>query len=252
MLPALLLPSCRFRLEANPIKSLEGKLRDFAKVYESLDQWNYVGCGSSSALSTIPDASIDYIFIDPPFGDNLNYAQLNLLWEGWLRLRTNVAAEAIVDRATERDLAFYQEKLRECLGTLRDQIVGLFGLSFKPNTDDMREAPSLTILPILQEAGALIHAYDPEGAREAARHLDVDLCADAYEAISGADGVVILTEWNEFRALDLARMKRLLKKALMVDLRNIYRPQQMSEAGFAYFSLGRPWIEGRTVLPGRN
>ena len=101
--------------EANPLKSLEGKLRDFAKVYGTLQQWNYVGCGSSSSLSSIPDASIDYIFIDPPFGDNLNYAQLNLLWEGWLRLRTNVAAEAIVDRATDRDLAFYQEKLRECL-----------------------------------------------------------------------------------------------------------------------------------------
>jgi DNA modification methylase len=101
--------------EANPIKSLEGKLRDFAKVYQSLRQWNFVGCGSSSQLASIPDSSIDYIFIDPPFGDNLNYAQLNLLWEGWLRLRTNVVSEAIVDRFTGRDLAFYQEKLRECL-----------------------------------------------------------------------------------------------------------------------------------------
>jgi hypothetical protein len=101
--------------EANPIKSLEGKYRDFAKVYESLGQWNYVGCGSTSSLASIPDASIDYIFIDPPFGDNLNYAQLNLLWEGWLRVRTNVSAEAIVDRGGGRDLNFYQEKLRECL-----------------------------------------------------------------------------------------------------------------------------------------
>ena len=101
--------------EANPLKSLEGKLRDFAKVYESLHQWNFVGCGSSSRLSSLPDASVDYIFIDPPFGDNLNYAQLNLLWEGWLRVRTNVSSEAIVDRYSKRDLAFYQEKLRECL-----------------------------------------------------------------------------------------------------------------------------------------
>ena len=101
--------------EANPIKALEGKLRDFAKVYQALRQFNYVGCGSSSRLASIPDASIDYVFIDPPFGDNLNYSQLNLLWEGWLRVRTNVGSEAIVDRATSRDLAFYQEKLRECL-----------------------------------------------------------------------------------------------------------------------------------------
>jgi len=101
--------------EANPIKALEGKLRDFGKVYQSVRQFNYVGCGSSSHLASIPDASIDYVFIAPPFGDNLNYAQLNMLWEGWLRVQTNVASEAIVDRATGRDLAFYQEKLRECL-----------------------------------------------------------------------------------------------------------------------------------------
>ena len=101
--------------EANPIRALDGKLRDFARVYQALRQSNYVGCGSSSQLGSIPDASIDYVFIDPPFGDNLNYAQLNLLWEGWLRVRTNVEAEAIVDRSTGRDLAFYQAKLRECL-----------------------------------------------------------------------------------------------------------------------------------------
>ena len=105
--------------EANPIKALEGKLRDFARVYQSVRQFNYVGCGSSSHLASIPDAGIDYVFIDPPFGDNLNYAQLNMLWEGWLRLQTNVASEAIVDRATGRDLAFYQEKLRECLTEFR-------------------------------------------------------------------------------------------------------------------------------------
>jgi hypothetical protein len=105
--------------EANPIKSLEGKLRDFIKVYQTLGQWNFVGCGSSAQIGSIPDSSIDYIFIDPPFGDNLNYSQLNLLWEGWLRLRTNVASEAIVDRYTKRDLSFYQEKLRECLVEFR-------------------------------------------------------------------------------------------------------------------------------------
>lgn len=101
--------------EANPIKSLEGKLRDFSKVYQTLRQSNFVGCGSSARLSSIPDASVDYVFIDPPFGDNLNYSQLNMLWEGWLRLRTNVSSEAIVDRFTKRDLAFYQECLRGCL-----------------------------------------------------------------------------------------------------------------------------------------
>jgi hypothetical protein len=101
--------------EANPIKSLEGKLKDFQKVYQSLRHWNYVSCGSSSKLVSIPDSSVDYVFIDPPFGDNLNYSQLNMLWEGWLRLRTNVASEAIVDRYTKRSLGFYHECLRNCL-----------------------------------------------------------------------------------------------------------------------------------------
>jgi len=101
--------------EANPLKALEGKLRDFLVVYRQLKEPQYVGCGSSARLSTLPDSSIDYIFIDPPFGDNLNYAQLNMLWEGWLRAQTDVTCEAIVDRNTQRDLAFYQEELRKCL-----------------------------------------------------------------------------------------------------------------------------------------
>jgi UDPglucose 6-dehydrogenase len=127
------------------------------------------------------------------------------------------------------------------------KVIAVLGLTFKPNTDDMREAASLTIIPLLKSEGASIRAYDPEGGREASNLLDIELCSDAYEAIDGADGVVILTEWNEFRALDLAKMKRLLKKPLMVDLRNIYRPQQMAEAGFEYFSVGRPQGPGTTV-----
>ncbi|MBV9331883.1 MAG: UDP-glucose 6-dehydrogenase, partial [Alphaproteobacteria bacterium] len=109
----------------------------------------------------------------------------------------------------------------------------------KPNTDDMREAPSLAIVPALQAMGARIRAFDPEGANEARRLLNIELCKDSYDALDGADGVVILTEWNEFRALDLARAKSLLKSPLMVDLRNIYVPAQMKAAGFRYLSLGR-------------
>jgi UDPglucose 6-dehydrogenase len=143
-----------------------------------------------------------------------------------------------VNEARKREMA---HRIIRAFGGVAGKTVAMLGLTFKPNTDDMREAPSLTIIPTLKGEGARIRAYDPEGAREASKSLDIQLCADAYEAISGADGVVILTEWNEFRALDLARMKSLLKRALMVDLRNIYRPQQMAEAGFEYFSVGRPW-----------
>ena len=134
------------------------------------------------------------------------------------------------------------EKIIEAFGDVKGKTIAVLGLTFKPNTDDMRDAPSLVIVPRLQAAGARIRAYDPEGADEARKVLDVETCEDAYEALSGADGVVILTEWNEFRALDLGRVKSLLKRALMVDLRNIYRPAQMAEAGFTYVSVGRATV----------
>jgi UDPglucose 6-dehydrogenase len=131
------------------------------------------------------------------------------------------------------------EKIAAAFGDLNGKTVAVLGLTFKPNTDDMREAPSLVIVPMLEAKGARIRAYDPEGADEAKKLLKIEMCNDAYEAIAGADGIVILTEWNEFRALDLARIKGLLTRPLMVDLRNIYRPSQMAEAGFTYVSVGR-------------
>jgi UDPglucose 6-dehydrogenase len=138
------------------------------------------------------------------------------------------------------------EKVEAAFGGVAGKTVAVLGLTFKPNTDDMRDAPSLVIVPHLQAAGARIRAYDPEGAKEAAKTLDgVTLCASAYEALEGADGVVLLTEWNEFRALDFARMKSLLKHPLMIDLRNIYRPAQMAAHGFTYVSVGRA-----TAAPG--
>ena len=136
------------------------------------------------------------------------------------------------------------DKIARAFGSLKDKTVAVLGLTFKPNTDDMRDAPSLVIIPKLQEKGARVRAYDPEGAAEAKKLLDIETCKDAYEALAGADGVVILTEWNEFRALDLPRVKSLLKRPLMIDLRNIYRPAQMAEAGFIYVSVGRAAVAG--------
>jgi UDPglucose 6-dehydrogenase len=144
-----------------------------------------------------------------------------------------------VNEARKANMA---DKIVEAFGGVKGKTIAVLGLTFKPNTDDMRDAPSLVIVPKLQAAGARIRAYDPEGASEAKKVLDVETCKDAYEALSGADGVVILTEWNEFRALDLDRVKSLLKRALMVDLRNIYRPAQMAEAGFTYVSVGRKTV----------
>ena len=128
-----------------------------------------------------------------------------------------------------------------CGGTVAGKIIAVLGLTFKPNTDDMRDSPSLAILPRLAAGGATIRAFDPEGIAEAKKLMpDLVYCRDAYEAMDGADALVLLTEWNEFRALDLARVERLLETPLVIDLRNIYQPAEMAAAGLSYISIGRP------------
>ncbi|WP_333611347.1 UDP-glucose/GDP-mannose dehydrogenase family protein [Brevundimonas bullata] len=124
---------------------------------------------------------------------------------------------------------------------LKGKTVALLGLTFKPNTDDMRDAPSLDVAPALMAMGATVQAFDPEGMHEAAKMLDGVVFRDGpYDAVEGADVVVIMTEWDQFRALDLDRIKLLLKQPVMVDLRNVYRPEDMKARGFRYSSIGRP------------
>ena len=126
-------------------------------------------------------------------------------------------------------------------GSVAGKTIAVLGVTFKPNTDDMRDAPSVVILPALMAAGAVVRAYDPVGMEEAARHIDgVAWCEDAYQAMAGADAVVVLTEWNEFRGLSVERMKQNLAHPVMIDLRNIYEPKDMAEAGFRYTCVGRP------------
>jgi len=153
--------------------------------------------------------------------------------------------EAVVD-ANERRKKRMAGKIVDAFGgSVAGKKIAVLGVTFKPNTDDMRDAPSLDILPALQREGAAISAFDPEGMEAAAKLLPgVEWAADAYETMAGADGVVILTEWNEFRALDLDRLKSLLKAPLMIDLRNIYTPDEMAQAGFEYHSVGRPAVGG--------
>ncbi len=134
--------------------------------------------------------------------------------------------------------------MRHCGGSVADKTIAILGLAFKPNTDDMRDSPSLAIIPRLKEAGATIRVFDPESMTEAKKLLtDITYCASAYEAMDGADALVIVTEWNEFRALDLGRVKSLLRSPTVIDLRNIYRPADMAKAGFYYFSVGRRPVE---------
>ncbi len=126
-------------------------------------------------------------------------------------------------------------------GSLSGKTIAMLGLTFKPNTDDMREAPSLVIAPALSAQGALVQVHDPEGMAEAKKVMpDLVYCDDPYVAMKDADAVVLLTEWNSYRALDIGRMKAALRQPIVVDLRNIYRPDEMRTAGFQYSSIGRP------------
>ncbi|MBD24045.1 MAG: UDP-glucose 6-dehydrogenase [Candidatus Marinimicrobia bacterium] len=128
-----------------------------------------------------------------------------------------------------------------CGGNVKGKIIAVLGLTFKPNTDDMREAASLSIIPALQNSGASIRAFDPQGMGEAKKLLSgVAFSNDAYGTMEGADAVVLLTEWNQFRNLDLDRMTKLLRNPTIVDLRNIYSPSYMKSAGFNYSCIGRP------------
>jgi UDPglucose 6-dehydrogenase len=154
--------------------------------------------------------------------------------------------ETVIKSNDDRKLAVAQRVIN-ILKTQpsENKIIAVLGLTFKPNTDDMRDAASLTIIPALQAAGITIQAYDPVGSNEAAKYLhNISWASSAYDAMKGAHGVLILTEWNEFRALDFNRMAANLVYPLLIDMRNIYRPEEMVSAGFDYVSIGRPTIYG--------
>ena len=149
--------------------------------------------------------------------------------------------KAPVDVNSQRKRSMGRRVIAAAGGSVQDKKIALLGLSFNPNTDDMRDSPAIDIVRVLQDNGARISAFDPEGRHQAEALLDnVDFADDAYAAMDGADALVLVTEWNEFRALDLDRVKRLLNSPVIVDLRNIYRPDQMRSAGFEYSSIGRP------------
>jgi UDPglucose 6-dehydrogenase len=149
--------------------------------------------------------------------------------------------ETVVDVNDKRKKAMAERVVAACGGSVSGTIVAVLGLTFKPNTDDMRDSPSLDIVPALVEAGAVVKAFDPEGMEEAKKMLSgITYCDDAYATLAGADCLVIVTEWNEFRALNLSKVKAALKSPVVVDLRNVYDPVEMQESGFTYISIGRP------------
>ena len=152
-----------------------------------------------------------------------------------------VKATVAVNTQRKKDMA--QKVVAACGGSLEGKTVAVLGLTFKPNTDDMRDSPSLDIIPALLAAGAKIRAFDPEGMDEARKLLNgIEYCADAYDTLPGADALAIVTEWNAFRALDMPRVKDLMKAPVLVDMRNIYDPGTMGKLGFTYISIGRPAV----------
>src|SRR5215203_1665275 len=144
----------------------------------------------------------------------------------------------------QRKRAMGRKVVAACGGNVRGKTVAVLGLTFKPNTDDMRDAPSLAVIAALQDAGARVRAYDPEGMEQARAVLtNVEYAPDPYACAEGADALAIVTEWDAFRALDLPRVKRIMRAPVIVDLRNVYRPEDMKRHGFTYLSIGRPPME---------
>jgi UDPglucose 6-dehydrogenase len=149
--------------------------------------------------------------------------------------------ETVVDVNDARKRAMAKKIINACGGDVNGKTIAILGLTFKPNTDDMREAPSLEIVPALQRAGARVKAFDPAGTLEAEKLLtNVEFVSGPYFCAENADVLAIITEWNEFRALDLERIKSVMRTPNIVDLRNIYSPDEMAAAGFKYTSVGRP------------
>ena len=149
--------------------------------------------------------------------------------------------ETVVEVNEGRKQAMANKVVAACGGSVGGATIAVFGLSFKPNTDDMRDSPSLNIVPILQAAGASVRAYDPKAMDVAAPLLPgVEFGDSAYDIVDGANALVVVTEWNQFRSLDLQRLKAAMRTPVVVDLRNIYQPAEMAAAGFTYVSIGRP------------
>ncbi len=143
--------------------------------------------------------------------------------------------------ANERQKQAMVEKIRRTLGGLKGKTIGVLGLSFKPNTNDLRDAPALTIIEGLVKEGCAVRAYDPASLEEGTKLLPkITPCADPYEAAKGSDALVLMTEWNQFRNLEFDRLKTLLRQPVLIDLRNVYERERVAGMGFRYVSVGRP------------
>jgi UDPglucose 6-dehydrogenase len=176
----------------------------------------------------------------PGFGGSCFPKDLAALIQTGERAGYKLEIAGAAARVNERQRLLMVEKIRETLGGLQGKTVGLLGLSFKPNTNDLREAPALTIAERLLAEGAVVRVYDPTALEEGTKVLRGAIpCADAYDTARGADALVLVTEWNQFRNLDFDRIKTALRRPVLIDLRNVYEPDRLAALGFHYVSVGR-------------
>ncbi|MCP9460534.1 MAG: UDP-glucose/GDP-mannose dehydrogenase family protein [Nitrospira sp.] len=181
-----------------------------------------------------------FLHAGPGFGGSCFPKDLAALIQTGERYGHPMQIAMATSRVNEAQRKRMTVKIREALGGLEGKTLGLLGLSFKPNTNDLREAPALTIGKELLAEGASVRAYDPEALEEACRLLpQLQPCRDAYHAAEGADALIIMTEWNLFRSLDFDRLKAVMRRPLLLDLRNVYDPEKVTAAGFTHVSVGR-------------
>jgi UDPglucose 6-dehydrogenase len=137
-------------------------------------------------------------------------------------------------------------RLRKVLGSLTDKVIGVLGLSFKPDTDDIRESPAIEIIHLLQNEGAIVQAYDPQAMPAVERMVSgLRLCESSYAAAEGADALVLATEWNEFKHLDFSRVKNLMRMPIILDSRNLWEPEKLLQMGFFYYGIGLGFLNNR-------
>jgi len=176
----------------------------------------------------------------PGFGGSCLPKDINALLKIAEEHDVNLSIVDSVVKANEKQREFMVKKIRDAMGPLKGKTIAILGLSFKPNTDDIRDAPSLHIIKSLLREEAKIRVYDPVSMKEIENIFpEIKYCEDPYDTLKGADALVIVTEWNQFRNLDLDRIKKLLKEPYFFDLRNVYDPQRLGEKGFKYYSVGR-------------
>jgi UDPglucose 6-dehydrogenase len=182
-----------------------------------------------------------FLHAGPGFGGSCFPKDLAALVQTGERLGYPMQIASAASKVNDEQRLRMAEKIRETVGELKGKIFALLGLSFKPNTNDLREAPALAIAQILMKQGATIRAYDPVALEEASRTLNgLVPCRDAYHAAEGADALILVTEWNQFRNLDFERLKSLMRQPMLFDLRNVYEPTRVTTFGFLHVSVGRP------------